>query len=70
MLCKLLLFFLQNNGIYKWVDDWPVWYTNWGHNEPSRGLQEGCVAIISDGSWNDTVCTEAKLPICKFTFGE
>ncbi|XP_071824822.1 macrophage mannose receptor 1-like isoform X2 [Apostichopus japonicus] len=58
----------EHNGIYKWVDDWPVWYTNWGHNEPSRGLQEGCVAMMSDGSWNDTVCTETKLPICKFTF--
>lgn len=60
----------QDEGIYEWVDGWPVWYTNWGHNEPSKDEGEGCVAVMSDGSWNDTVCTDARPPICKYTFGK
>ena len=53
-----------------WTDTWPVWYTNWGDDEPSRGEGEGCVALNSDGTWNDTSCAQEKPAICKFTFGE
>ncbi|XP_072020262.1 macrophage mannose receptor 1-like [Amphiura filiformis] len=36
-------------GEYSWVDGWPVYYTNWGTSEPSRGPGEGCVAVEFDG---------------------
>ncbi|KAJ8036748.1 Macrophage mannose receptor 1 [Holothuria leucospilota] len=59
---------VKDEGMFVWTDTWPVWYTNWGHDEPSRGEGEGCVALNSDGTWNDTVCSEERPAICKFTF--
>ncbi|XP_078659901.1 lymphocyte antigen 75-like isoform X2 [Branchiostoma floridae x Branchiostoma belcheri] len=54
-------------GVYRWDDRWPVMYTRWGENEPSRGAGEGCVALEYDGRWDDINC-ETKLPyLCKTT---
>ena len=61
--------FFQTTGVYSWSDGWPVRYTNWGKDEPSKGPTDGCVTIMEDGRWNDTMC-EKRLPsICRITTG-
>eukprot|EP00058_Branchiostoma_floridae_P010640 XP_002596128.1 hypothetical protein BRAFLDRAFT_66146 [Branchiostoma floridae] len=58
---------MDSPGVYRWDDSWPVLYTRWGENEPSRDVGEGCVAIEYDGRWDDIQC-ETKLPyVCKTT---
>ncbi|CAH1774399.1 unnamed protein product [Owenia fusiformis] len=56
-----------SKGNYRWSDQWPVRYTNWGNNEPSKGPGEGCVVRNPDGTWNDTLCTGIHPFICKTT---
>ena len=58
---------IQIGEEYKWLDDWPNIYTNWGANEPGNG--EGCVAMEADGRWNDTLCNKAFPFVCKVAKG-
>ena len=60
--------FLQTDGEYRWSDDWPEIYTNWGAGEPGAG--EGCVAMEADGTWNDTLCDRNMPYICKIASGK
>ena len=71
VVCQLLISYTQYQvaGEYSWVDGWPVWYTNWGQSEPSRGTGEGCVAVEFDGDWDDTDCSRKLMPLCKYSFG-
>ena len=65
-----VLFFFQVAGVYNWVDGWPVWYTNWGLSEPSKGAGEGCVAMMYNGDWDDTVCDTKYKPLCKYSLSK
>ncbi|XP_033624558.1 macrophage mannose receptor 1-like [Asterias rubens] len=54
-------------GMYQWVDGWPIWFTHWGRSEPSRGAGEGCVAMEPSGNWNDTRCSDVYYGVCKYS---
>ncbi|XP_064644550.1 macrophage mannose receptor 1-like isoform X2 [Lineus longissimus] len=55
-------------GLYIWSDNWPVTVTNWGPNEPSRGKDEGCVAMDRyTAVWTDTKCAETLPVVCKIS---
>lgn len=58
---------LQVSGEYKWADGWPTYYTNWGYREPSQGMDEGCVVISANGTWDDTACSSNFGAVCKYT---
>ncbi|XP_069120617.1 macrophage mannose receptor 1-like isoform X2 [Argopecten irradians] len=49
---------------YSWTKNWPVYYTNWGSGEPTRGAGEGCVSVMG-GMWNDTLCTASMAYVCE-----
>ena len=59
----------DDSGVYKWLDGWPVFYTNWGTNEPSMGDGEGCVRLTNRPEWQDSGCANAHPFICKLSFG-
>ncbi|XP_038077198.1 lymphocyte antigen 75-like [Patiria miniata] len=54
-------------GEYRWVDSWPVYFTHWGRSEPSKGAGEGCVAMETNGNWNDTRCSDMYSAVCKYS---
>ncbi|XP_064594480.1 macrophage mannose receptor 1-like isoform X2 [Liolophura sinensis] len=56
-------------GVYRWSDNWPVLYVNWGRGEPSRMDGEGCVALVTNGTWNDTMCSKKYGAICEISHG-
>eukprot|EP00058_Branchiostoma_floridae_P019226 XP_002604716.1 hypothetical protein BRAFLDRAFT_80311 [Branchiostoma floridae] len=58
----------QTAGLYTWSDSWPIYYDNWGEGEPSRGANEGCVAMEMNGLWTDSVCSQQLPAVCKKTF--
>ena len=66
---KLFIFF-QSDGRFKWLDGWPLYYTDWANNEPSLRSGEECVLIKTNGRWDNVPCSELHYPICKETFGE
>ncbi len=48
---------------FKWINGEAVSYTNWGGGQPNNsGL---CVAMRTDGSWNDRDCAETNDAICE-----
>ncbi|XP_071103799.1 macrophage mannose receptor 1-like isoform X2 [Haliotis cracherodii] len=53
-------------GIYGWYDGWPVLFTRWGKDEPTRNAMEGCVAQQSL-TWNDTLCARSLPFICEIS---
>ncbi|XP_078660072.1 uncharacterized protein LOC144904802 [Branchiostoma floridae x Branchiostoma belcheri] len=55
-------------GLYTWSDSWPIYFDNWGEGEPTRGANEGCVAMAMNGLWNDSVCSQPLPAVCKKTF--
>ena len=50
--------------MFNWLDGWPVWYTNWGENEPSLADGEACVKVTEDGVWDNVPCNEQHYPVC------
>ncbi|XP_023933559.1 macrophage mannose receptor 1-like [Lingula anatina] len=38
---------------FKWVNNWPLQYTNWDKNEPSAGVAEACGVMAPDGKWKN-----------------
>lgn len=62
IMCALITFSAQ--GWYRWSDNWPVSYANWGAREPTRNPDDGCVAMMADGKWNSTVCSFQLPSVC------
>ncbi|XP_072021061.1 macrophage mannose receptor 1-like [Amphiura filiformis] len=52
---------------FKWVDGWPLLWTNWAPREPSNRPGEGCVVITEFGDWEDTSCDVQQVSVCKYT---
>ncbi len=67
----LIVLFLTQQGTeeFKWVDGWPLLWTNWGPREPSQLPGEGCVTVTSDGDWDNTNCAIQQVSMCKYTVG-
>ncbi|KAL3880789.1 hypothetical protein ACJMK2_033000, partial [Sinanodonta woodiana] len=57
----------QKTGSYMWIDNWPVMYTKWDVNEPTKGPNEGCVLFNRTGLWSDVSCNITLPFICKIT---
>ena len=55
----------QTSGGYNWLDGWGNYYLNFDDGGQDNG--EGCVAMKSNGKWNDTVCTDSHVSVCKKT---
>lgn len=55
---------LKNAGAYVWTLGWPMTYSNWGLDEPSRQEGEGCVRAGSDGLWVDDDCSQSLPYVC------
>lgn len=57
---------------YKWVDNSPLDYVNWGKGEPNDyGGDENCVEMQSrSGQWNDLSCSRYRQYMCKKKLGE
>ncbi len=68
--CYIILIkkFQDGSGQYKWLDGWPVLYTNWGNNEPTMRDGEGCV-MVKDTAWEDTQCDATRPFMCKIATG-
>ncbi|XP_070537336.1 C-type mannose receptor 2-like [Ptychodera flava] len=60
---------IAKSGRYQWTDGTPVLYTRWGNDEPSKGVNEGCVKMTTDGSWDDTSCQSTAGGMCKYWTG-
>uniref|UniRef100_A0A3P9KK49 Macrophage mannose receptor 1 n=1 Tax=Oryzias latipes TaxID=8090 RepID=A0A3P9KK49_ORYLA len=57
---------LNNNvtgGRFKWVDNWSLFYTKWGKDEPKSNY--GCVYIDVDKTWKTAPCTNTYYSVCK-----
>ncbi|XP_074478489.1 macrophage mannose receptor 1 [Sebastes fasciatus] len=50
-------------GRYKWVDNWLLFYTKWGTNEPKDNY--GCVYMDVDRTWKTAPCTNTYYSLCK-----
>ncbi|XP_068437743.1 macrophage mannose receptor 1 [Clinocottus analis] len=57
---------LNNNetgGRFKWIDNWLLFYTKWGTNEPKNNY--GCVYVDVDTTWKTAPCTNTYYSLCK-----
>ncbi|KAK7097065.1 lymphocyte antigen 75-like [Littorina saxatilis] len=54
----------KTKGVYVWNLGWPITFSNWAPEEPSRGDGEGCVRMDSDGHWVDDDCSQTLPYVC------
>ncbi|XP_071951100.1 macrophage mannose receptor 1-like [Antedon mediterranea] len=57
----------DSNGKYTWINGWPTTYTNWAIGQPVKNVNGGCVVMLPNGRWNDTLCANKYGSICKVT---
>lgn len=57
----------QTGGRFKWVDNWSLFYTKWGKDEPKSNY--GCVYIDVDKTWKTAPCTNTYYSVCKRSSG-
>lgn len=62
----------QINYEWSWLDNWPVWVSNWGEGEPGSDINKMC-AYRKDApygsEWLTTSCTNMYPSICKTSTG-
>ncbi|XP_068115096.1 pulmonary surfactant-associated protein D-like [Hyperolius riggenbachi] len=58
---------IKTKPIFKYLNNDPLKYTNWGPGEPNNayGRDEDCVEMWENGKWNDNVCNDRDLVICE-----
>lgn len=59
---------LTSEDTYVWADGSAPAYTHWASGEPNNGSglgEQDCGRMLSDGSWNDTVCTASYPTLCR-----
>lgn len=60
--------YLANENVYYWSDNWHVIYTNWDVGQPNRTADGGgCVGIVQQGTWRDSICSQPMPFLCKIT---
>ncbi|XP_077970679.1 uncharacterized protein LOC144425162 [Styela clava] len=55
---------------WKWVDNWPVWISNWGEYEPGSDLNKLCVLnkdSILGSEWITESCDAMYPSVCRWT---
>ncbi|XP_070537335.1 macrophage mannose receptor 1-like [Ptychodera flava] len=57
----------NKQGVFEWVDEQPVSYTNWAEDEPNGHITgEDCVEMFyHSGEWNDVDCYQKLGFVCK-----
>ncbi|KAK7079206.1 hypothetical protein SK128_003942 [Halocaridina rubra] len=60
-----------NNNVYKWTDGWPVFYTNWGKDQPTvNDTDYDCVMLRDmEGTWFNVECSRQAYYACKYKNG-
>ncbi|XP_029139017.1 macrophage mannose receptor 1-like [Protobothrops mucrosquamatus] len=53
----------ESNGVYKWVSNWRLAYTNWAAEEPMH--KTACVYLSIDGYWKTGNCSEKYFSVCE-----
>ncbi|KAM3823573.1 macrophage mannose receptor 1-like [Vipera latastei] len=53
----------ESNGVYKWVSNWRLAYTNWAAEEPMH--KTACVYLGIDGYWKTGNCSEKYFSVCE-----
>uniref|UniRef100_A0AAY4A3Z7 Macrophage mannose receptor 1 n=1 Tax=Denticeps clupeoides TaxID=299321 RepID=A0AAY4A3Z7_9TELE len=53
----------QTNGIFKWIDKWPLSLVQWAPGEPAQS--HPCVYMDGRGLWHTTPCNNAFPSVCK-----
>ncbi|XP_056290315.1 macrophage mannose receptor 1-like [Pseudoliparis swirei] len=53
----------ETGGRFKWTDNWLLFYTKWGTNEPKHNY--GCVYMDVDKTWKTAPCTNTYYSLCK-----
>ncbi|XP_022255986.1 macrophage mannose receptor 1-like [Limulus polyphemus] len=63
------LYSQKDEGRFRWIDTWPVYYTNWGPRQPENPSTNGtsCVAFDKDKQWKVLPCELENAFICKVT---
>nr|XP_020040311.1 pulmonary surfactant-associated protein D [Castor canadensis] len=57
----------DTEGKFTYPTGEPLVYSNWVPGEPNNnGGAENCVEILTNGKWNDKVCSEQRLVVCEF----
>lgn len=58
---------MKKEGTFQYSDGGQITYTKWHPGEPNndQGLED-CVFMLSDGKWNDSLCSDTGLVICEF----
>jgi len=64
--CWIGLTDIEREGDFRWSDDSPVDYLNWGTGNPNGGDAENCVRTFgSDGEWYDDSCDDHWGVVCR-----
>ncbi|KAM3823574.1 macrophage mannose receptor 1-like [Vipera latastei] len=53
----------ESDGVYKWVSNWRLVYTNWAAEEPMH--KTACVYLGIDGYWKTGNCSEKYFSVCE-----
>ncbi|KAK9527635.1 hypothetical protein VZT92_014181 [Zoarces viviparus] len=53
----------ETGGRFKWVDNWLLFYTKWGTNEPKNNY--ACVYMDVDKTWKTAPCSNTYYSLCK-----
>lgn len=58
----------ENEGLYKWLDTWPLNFTNWMKDQPINSNENKCGLIdIKSHKWKVAGCQEKKSVMCKLS---
>ncbi|XP_067462383.1 macrophage mannose receptor 1-like [Thunnus thynnus] len=52
----------ETNGYFRYIDGWPMSFTQWGSGEPSS--DRPCVYIDVDGKWKTAYCNQTMNSVC------
>ena len=60
------LYDVDRNGSYQWIDGTLYDYTHWSTGNPSNNLNEDCIWMYPDSTWDDFPCyVSRRRYICK-----
>ena len=57
---------ILEEGVFSWLDEAPVVFTNWRGGQPRYGVSNAhCVWMGGDGGWEDIACKEKMFYVCQ-----
>jgi len=57
----------ESSREFLWIDDWPVFYTNWNSGQPTNIAHHDCVDVNNKGLWSVKNCEDHLPFVCKTT---